>query len=81
MRVRPLTAREASGGGRCVAVSGGKVQVTPAGGASALALEFDACWDERTSQEDVANRVAHQVDKVLGGYNGARSRNRAVSSC
>jgi hypothetical protein len=81
VRVRPLTAREASSGGRCVAVSGGKVQVTPAGGASALAIEFDACWDERASQEDVAKRVAHQVERVLGGYNGARGVRKSQSSC
>lgn len=71
MRVRPPTAREASGGGCCVAVSGGKVQVTPGGGASALSFEFEAAWNERATQDDVANRVSHQVERVLGGYNAA----------
>ena len=79
VRVRPLTAREASGGGRCVAVSGGKVQVTPACGQPALAFEFDACWDSDASQADVAKRVSHHVDRVLGGYNGARLC--GVSNC
>jgi hypothetical protein len=89
-RFRPLTAREAESGERCVDCGNGSSgsggapahQVSVVGAsAEPLPFAFDAVLPERASQEEVFACVARETaDRVQQGYNGA-SRPACACAC
>lgn len=75
VRIRPLTSKEVSHGGKCVIEA-----VPPQVGIGKRKFTYDSVFDSHVSQQDLYNRVAPSLlSSFLEGYNATVCSRRAFA--